>query len=147
MRFLVLFMVFAFFPACGVTDTAKINATESKNLRTVSVGKTEVTIEHFSVESDQQCPNISLINKRGDEVIDRQSLCHIHIEGYRAFHALKDFSFIEFQNYRATDGATFAYDLDIAILRGSAFIAECTAKITTESIELTGCNKKEGSDW
>ncbi len=106
---------------------------------TFSLDDLTVSVEHTNMEVSDECPKVLLLSGQGT-IIDQQPLCKVDIEGYRSFDAREDFAFISFQNYRM-DSNSLLYSIDLALLQGSAFIAECDLAVTAEQLSGPKCKK------
>lgn len=124
-------------PQGSSSDDSKPSATETF---TFSLDDLTVSVEHWNMEVSDECPKLLLLNKEGT-LIDQQTLCEINIEGYRSFDAREDFAFIDFDNYRI-DNASLRYNIDLALLQGSAFIAECNLPIVEEKLGSPECKRR-----
>lgn len=105
-----------------------------------SLNGSTVIVEHANMELSDECPKVLLLSGEG-AIIDQLPLCEVDIEGYRSFDARKDFAFISFEDYRM-EAESLRYSVDLAILQGSAFIAECDLAITAEKLGKPKCKKQ-----
>lgn len=108
---------------------------------TFSLNGLTVSVKHANMEVSDECPEVRLLNGEGT-IIDQEPLCKVEIEGYRSFDAREDFAFISFENYRMEDDSLL-YSVDLALLQGSAFIAECDLAISGGQLGSPQCRKEQ----
>jgi len=143
MKKLFAFIFVFSLPACGVSDDKVQIATEKDQAILFALGNSFAKVIHKDIESEEQCPVIELLSINKDKKLSTKNLCQVKIPGYRELHALKDFAYIEFSHYRLQKPSTILYDIDLAILQGSAFEVTCRAEIKNDIISIGECIKIE----
>lgn len=141
MKKLFAFIAVFSIPACGLTNDKVSIETDKNQAIQFTIGDSLVKVIHRDIEGDEQCPAIELFSNKKHKKLSSNKLCQIKIPGYREFHALKDFAFIDFSNYRLQKPSTILYDIDLDILRGSAFEVTCRAEIKNKTVIIGECNK------
>ncbi len=141
MKKLIAFIIVFSMPACGLTNNKASTDTEKDQTIIFTIGKMLAKVIHRDIEGEEQCPTIELFDNNEDKNLSSSTLCQIKIPGYREFHALKDFSFIEFSNYRLKKPSTILYDIDLVVLRGSELKVTCRADINNQTILIGECYK------
>ena len=108
------------------------------------IGETDkgyiVSVKHQDMEVSEECPQVFLSSTTGKR-LDTLTLCSIKLPEYRIFDARSDFAFIDFSNYQFNK-QMLTYDLDLSLLRGTSFVAQCQVSITDNKMEHQGCKKK-----
>jgi hypothetical protein len=105
------------------------------------INESVVLVKHADMEVSEVCPEV-LMRNAGGAITDRVSLCEVNVNGYRVFDARKDFAFIQFKNYRRNEaGDALLYSLDLALLRGDSFVAECRLAIVGEELGAPRCER------
>lgn len=130
-------------PTCGPTNEKTQSKQDGEQGVVFSIGKTVAKVTHRDIERAEQCPVIDLFSNDKHKKLSSKELCEIKIPGYRQFHALKDFAFIEYSNYRLKNPSTILYDIDLAILKGSAFEVTCRTEVKNKVISIGECFKIE----
>jgi hypothetical protein len=143
MRKLYFLLTLFLIPACGITQDLPKNDATDNQISIFTIGDILAKVSHRDIESEGECPSVSLLTKDQKKTLDSHDLCKIKIPGYREFHALKDFAFIEYSNYRLQKPSTILYDVDLAILRGSEFEVTCKVTINNQKISQGECLKIE----
>lgn len=143
MKKLLILMLTFLAPACGLSDNNLQNEIENEQPLVFKTGNVLTQIIDRNIEVDEKCPSIVLLRSDNHEIVSSADLCQINIPGYRQFHALKDFAYIEYDNYRLQKPSTILYDVDLALLKGSAFVITCQVRIINQSILPDGCQKNE----
>lgn len=143
MKLLYALIIVLSLPTCGLSNENTQSELNREQGIVFRIGKTLVKVTHRDVEEDEQCPVIDILSDDRLKNLVFQKLCEIKIPGYRQFHALKDFAFIEYSNYRLQSSSTILYDIDLAILKGSAFEVTCRAEVKNKTISIGECFKIE----
>jgi hypothetical protein len=131
-------------PACGLTqDLQKGETVDDNKVQIFSIGDLVAKVIHRNIESEEKCPSIYLLSKDQKNTLASSDLCQIKIPGYRVFHALKDFAYIDFSNYRFQEPSTILYDVDMAILKGRDFEVTCDVMISNQKISQGECHEIE----
>lgn len=143
MKKLYIMMVMFAAPACGLSDNTLLNEKGHQQTQIFEIGNILAKVVNRNIEVEDKCPSIIFFKRDSREIISTTDLCLINIPGYREFHALKDFAFIEYNNYRLQTPSTILYDIDLAILKGSAFEVTCRIQINNHSIFPAYCQKIE----
>lgn len=103
-----------------------------------------VRLTHYDMENSEQCPSVAIISPDHQQEFDSISLCQVNIDGYRSLNATTDFAFIDFKNYQLTP-QQLSYEIDLALLRGSSFIASCKLDIKNNRLIELPCHRKPGT--
>ena len=137
------FLLFVFFlPSCGIVhNTAESIADDSNNdILFFEINEYIVQLLQNVMEGEARCPRLELLSKDKKQVLDSLDLCLVKISGYRDFDVTKDFSFIDFIDFQLKNGRIY-YDIDLAILRGSAFLVNCDIRIQEQRLIQGDCKK------
>ena len=135
------FVVILYLTACGAVDSSP-NANEQPPTGVIILKDKgySVSIKHRDMEVSEECPQVLLSLSTGN-VIDTLTLCQVKLPEYRVFDARKDFAFIDFSNYQF-ENQILTYDLDLSLLRGASFMAQCLITITGNKFMHQGCKKR-----
>lgn len=140
MKQLLVFTYFFLSASCGFTNEKSI-ASPEKGVLVFDSEEITFTVYVKDVEQDGVCPIVEVSTKDSSQQAQSVSLCEVDIPGYRAFHVLEDFAFIEFDNYRLSAQDTLSYDIDLAILQGSSFEVTCGVSVIKREILVNQCVK------
>ncbi|GAA6166725.1 hypothetical protein [Sessilibacter corallicola] len=143
MKILIITVFALLVLSCKASDQ-KNSGSVSNDLITLSDKNNTIQVNHQDMEVSEFCPSISLtkvpLNNHAPNVA--LNLCKIKLEGYSEFDARKDFSYINFMNYRLND-SVFTYDVDASLLTGNYFIARCSITIKQSQLSEPVCVKIE----
>ncbi len=132
--------------SCKASDQKNSGST-SDDLITLSDKNHSIYVNHQDMEVSEFCPSISLtkapLNNHAPNVA--LNLCKIQLEGYSEFDARKDFSYINFMNYRLNN-SIFTYEIDASLLTGNYFIAQCNITIKQSQLSDPVCVKIESTN-
>ncbi len=143
----LIITVFAFLVLSCKASDQKNGRSTSGDLITLSDKNNSIQVSHQDMEVSKSCPSISLVketlNNHASYVTS--NLCKIQLKGYPEFDARKDFSYIDFMNYRFNNNI-FTYDIDASLLTGNYFIARCSIAIKQSQLSEPVCVKIESTN-
>lgn len=136
MKYFFYFFIYFSLTAC---NSLADGSEEAEQVISFSINSATVSVHPHNFEASQTCPKVYLLDAN-DRTLDRTSLCQVDIDGYPPFEAHSDFAFIQFENYRIDEQALI-YDVDLALIRGGAFLVRCRLPIQESTLGTPACQK------